>query len=257
VPPEKHAEAEKILRGYSAHMAALDGCFEKLLQTLERLNLAEDTIVVFTSDHGDMMLSQGLTTKLYPWDESLRIPFLLRYPKRLGWGGAQIQAPLNQPDIMPTLLSLCELNIPSGVQGIDRSAELLGRQPKHEIPPALLLLPVPITEARRYGIAEYRGIRTTRHTYVRSIHGAWLLYDNQPDPYQMHNLIGQSGQAGLRRELDRLLNHRLRELNDDFLPAKAYIEQAHVGHYKEVNVPIGYVKSPWGDWESTLKGAAS
>ena len=53
---------------------------------------------------------------------------------------------------------------------------------------ALISLPVPITEARRYGFAEYRGLRTERYTYVRSIHGPWLLYDNQADPYQMHNV---------------------------------------------------------------------
>ncbi len=104
VPPDKRPEADKILRGYYAHMAALDDCLARLLATLDRRGIAEDTIVVFTSDHGDMMLSQGLTTKLYPWDESVRIPFLVRYPRKLGRKGRRIRAPLNMPDIMPTLL---------------------------------------------------------------------------------------------------------------------------------------------------------
>ena len=51
------------------------------------------------------------------------------------------------------------------------------------------------TEARKYGFAEYRGLRTTQHTYVRSIHGPWLLYDNAADPFQMRNLIGKTGGA--------------------------------------------------------------
>ena len=72
VPPEHREEAIQTLRGYYAHMAALDDCVERLLGTLERSGTAENTIVVFTSDHGDMMRSQGLTTKLYPWDESVQ-----------------------------------------------------------------------------------------------------------------------------------------------------------------------------------------
>jgi hypothetical protein len=112
---------------------------------------------------------------------------------------------------------------------------------------------VPITEARRWGFAEYRGLRTVRHTYVRSIHGPWLLYDNQKDPYQMHNLCGKAEQKALQRRLDRLLDARLRDVHDDFLPAADYVKKAGVGHYREVVTPAGHTRSPWSDWESTLK----
>jgi arylsulfatase A-like enzyme len=259
VPDEQHGAARAILRGYSAHIAALDACFDKLLRTLERLNIADDTIVVFTSDHGDMMLSQGLTTKLYPWDESIRVPFLVRYPRKLGRRGAKITTPLNYPDIMPTLLGLADLKIPDGVQGFDHSSQLGPQKAnsKQVFPPGLLTLPAPITEARRYGIAEYRGLRTERYTYVRSIHGPWLLYDNAADPYQMHSLIGQASQRDLQNQLDHALNKQLKDISDEFLPAKEYIQRANVGHYKEVNVPVGHIHSPWGDWESTLERARS
>src|SRR5207244_3648615 len=121
VPADKRQQAIANLRGYYAHMAALDDCFDRLLTTLDRAGIAEDTIVVFTSDHGDMMLSQGLTTKLYPWDESIRVPFLLRYPRKFGRRARRIQTPLNSPDIMPTLLALCGLAIPDSVEGSDLS----------------------------------------------------------------------------------------------------------------------------------------
>jgi hypothetical protein len=100
VPLGKPTEAEVILRGYYAHMAAVDDCLARLLAQLERQQIAEDTIVIFTSDHGDMMLSQGLTTKLYPWDESLRVPFLLRYPRKFSFSrsGRRMKTPLNIPD---------------------------------------------------------------------------------------------------------------------------------------------------------------
>ena len=117
---------------------------------------------------------------------------------------------------------------------------------------AFLNLPVPITEARRYGFAEYRGLRSERYTYVRSIRGPWLLYDNLRDPYQMHNLCGQPEHKDLQARFDKALDAALRRRKDDFLPAAEYIRRAGLGHYGEVNVPVGRQRSPWGDWDSTL-----
>jgi len=252
VPEDKRQEAADILRGYYAHMAALDGCFDRLLQTLERAGAAEDTIVVFTSDHGDMMLSQGLTTKLYPWDESIRVPFLLRYPRKLGRKGRRIPMPLNSPDIMPTLAAMCGLAIPDSVEGRDWSGLIAGSSGPPPDAAAFLNLAVPITEARRYGFAEYRGLRTARYTYVRSIRGPWLLYDNERDPFQMHNLCNRSEHRDLQSRLNRALDAALMQRKDEFLPAAEYVKRAGVGHYQEVNVPVGRHPSPWGDWDSTL-----
>ena len=240
VPEASRAAATEMLRGYYAHMAAVDECIDRLMKTLDRVGIANDTIVVFTADHGDMMLSQGLTTKLYPWDESIRVPFLVRYPKNLK--PTTVRTPLNAPDIFPTLLGLAGLPVPDSVEGVDL---LRGQEADRG---TLLSLPVPITEARRYGIAEYRGLRTRQYTYVRSIKGPWLLYDNVADPFQKKNLVG----TGLRAGLDRQLDAELKRRKDDFLPAARYIDRAGVGHYGEVNVKVGHHVSPWGDWESTL-----
>ena len=192
------------------------------------------------------MHSQGLTTNSIR-DESIRVPFLVRYPRMLGRRGRRIRTPFNSPDIMPTLLRLADLRVPDSVQGRDGF-----RAPGSERG-TLISLPVPISEARRWGFAEYRGLRTERHTYVRSIRGPWLLYDNETDPYQMHNLCGQAAHKALERRLDSLLDARLREVHDDFLPAAEYVKRAGVGHYREVNANVGHVRSPWGDWESTLQ----
>jgi arylsulfatase A-like enzyme len=247
VAPDKRERAVTDLRGYYAHMLALDDCFARLLGALDRAGIADDTIVVLTSDHGDMMHSQGLTTKLHPWDESIRVPFLVRYPAKLGRKGRRIRAPFNSPDIMPTLLRLADLKVPDSVQGRDGFAAPAGERG------ALISLPVPITEARRWGFAEYRGLRTERHTYVRSIHGPWLLYDNETDPYQMRNLCGKAEHKALQQRLHRMLDASLREVHDDFLPAAEYVKRAAVEHYREVNSAVGHVRSPWGDWESTLR----
>jgi arylsulfatase A-like enzyme len=113
------------------------------------------------------------------------------------------------------------------------------------------MLPVPITEARRYGFAEYRGLRTERYTHVRSINGAWLLYDNRADPYQMHNLVKTGAARGLRSVLDRQVDAELRARHDDFLPANEYLARTGLTHYKEAHVSVGHAVSPWEDWEST------
>jgi len=252
VPKDSQKAATDDLRGYYAHMAALDDCLDRLLQTLDKTGLADDTVVVFTSDHGDMMLSQGLTTKLYPWDESIRVPLLVRYPRKLGSKGRLIATPINSPDLMPTLLGLCGIAIPGSVEGTDFSGVIFGSKPVPRDASAFINLPVPITEARRYGFAEYRGLRTERYTYVRSIKGPWLLYDNERDPYQMHNLLGRSEHRDLQSRLDKELDATLKRRKDDFLPAAEYAKRAGVSHYQELNVPIGRHPSPWGDWDSTL-----
>src|SRR5437763_44 len=75
-----------------------------------------------------MMRSQGPTTTLYPWDESVRVPFLLRYPKRFGAKARPVSAPLNSSDILPTLLGLCGLPVPDGVEGTDLSRVAEGKE---------------------------------------------------------------------------------------------------------------------------------
>ncbi len=255
VPQEDADAAAEDLRGYYAHIAALDDCFARLLQVLEETGTADDTVVVFTSDHGDMMGSQGLSAnqKHYPWEESIRVPLLIRYPAMLGPGGTRSSALINSPDIMPTLLGLCGISIPEGVQGTNFfSSEIAAELPTTS---AFLNLPVPFWDARTHGIAEYRGVRDTQFTYVRAISGPWLLYDNLNDPYQMQNLCGKPEAQDAQSRLDAELDAWLEALGDEFLPAGDYIDRDSLGHYFEVNVPIGQTQSPWGEWESTIPDA--
>jgi hypothetical protein len=78
---------------------------------------------------------------------------------------------------------------------------------------------------RRLGGKEYRGLRSTRYTYVRDLNGPWLLFDNAADPEQRHNLVADPGHAALQAEMDALLFRKLRERNDEFLPGDRYIKK--------------------------------
>ena len=159
-----------------------------------------------------------------------------------------------------TVLGLCGVAAPDGLEGTDFPGAAAGSEQAPGLAHrrgARLSLPVPITEARRFGFAEYRGVRTEEHTYVRSIHGPWLLYDNRGDAYQMHNLCGQAAARETQTQLDGELDAMLKQRGDDFLPAAEYVKRAGVGHYREVNQPVGHTRSAWGDWESTDRAAGS
>ncbi len=251
VPANLHDQAIADLRGYYAHMATLDDCLARVLQALDTAGVAGQTLVVFTSDHGDMMRSQSLRTKHVPWDEALRVPFLLRYPQKLGANERRIRTILNSPDIMPTLLGLTGLRIPDGVEGTDHSRICQGGAEPRESA-AFLQFPASYGEARSEGIGEYRGLRTERYTYVRSRSGPWLLYDNQTDPYQMHNLCNKKEHAHLQQTLDRDLDAQLKRHHDDFLPGTEYIRRFGYEHNREISITPHHIVSPWGDWQSTL-----
>ena len=224
VPPEMAAEAREWIAGYYAHCTALDDCLGGLLQTLEEEGLAENTIFVFTSDHGDMLGSQGEVKKQRPWEESIRVPFLLRWPRRFGLQGREIDALLDTPDILPTLLSLCEISVPGTVEGRDFTDAMEGDQdPSGDA--ALIYCPHPFGQfLRRDGGREYRGLRTRTHTYARDLNGPWLLYDNEADPFQLENLVDRPEVASLQAELESQLQLRLDERGDEFLPGETYVE---------------------------------
>ena len=225
VPEADRDKARQVLAGYYAHIAALDDCIGEILETLRQTGIERDTILVFTSDHGDMLYSHGGQKKQQPWDESIRVPFLLRYPALLGTKGKTIDVPINTPDIMPTLLGLSGLSIPETVEGTDFSGVVSGTSSATESA-ALIMCPSPFGQwTRARGGREYRGVRTRRHTYVRDRSGPWLLYDNEHDPHQLDNLCNKPEHAALQATLDVLLAKRLKETNDKFLSGWDYIKK--------------------------------
>jgi arylsulfatase A-like enzyme len=176
VPEEMKSRARKEAQGYYAHCTALDRCIGDLYKTLEETGTAENTIFVFTSDHGEMLGSQGQPPKRKqrPWDESIRVPFLLRYPAVCGHKGRPVKAPINTPDILPTLLTLAGIEVPGTVEGEDLSRFVLHRKTQEDRG-ALFMNVSPFDWPDRKA---FRGIRTSRYTYVCHPDGPWLLYDN-------------------------------------------------------------------------------
>ena len=223
VPEEFQDSARRVLAGYYAHATAIDHAFGNLIRSLDSLAISDQTLVLFTSEHGDMLMSKGVLKKQRPWDESIKVPMLIRYPEKLGNRSRRIKNPIGTPDLLPTLLGLSGVKIPESVEGRDFSIELLsGKDISSDA--ALIMLPVPFHEWRfGNGGREYRGIRTDRYTYAKDLKGPWLLYDNQTDPYQMNNLAGNPEFKELQDQMEKLLQKKLAERKDEFLPANDYM----------------------------------
>ncbi|MGI6379818.1 MAG: sulfatase [Anaerolineae bacterium] len=225
VPQEHTGRARRDLAGYYSHVSALDACMGDLLAALSEQRLLEDTIVVYTSDHGAMLGSQGLLTKQMPWDESILVPLIMRYPEMDTEHGRVIRAPFSTVDLMPTLLDMCGVGIPDSVEG--RSyAPLLRNEAPAPRDCALIACIQPFGSwGKIHGGREYRGVRTERYTYVRDLRGPWLLYDNAADPYQLHNRVGDPALSGVEGYLEEQLSCMLAECGDQFLAGEDYIRQ--------------------------------
>jgi len=225
VPESKADKAKEDLAGYYAHITALDDCMNEILVAINNAGIKDNTILVFTSDHGDMLYSHGFINKQQPWDESIKVPMLIRFPKAFGNKGKSIDLLIGTPDIMPTLLGLSNLNVPESVEGTDYSEVIKGKE--KDITEAVLIECVVPFHQWNYkkGGREYRGIRTKRYTYCRDLNGPWLLFDNQNDPYQLTNLVGRVEYRDVQVRLEKILEKKLIVRKDEFLPGDQYMKK--------------------------------
>ena len=203
------------LAGYNAHIEAVDREMARLVLCLEENGIADDTIIVYTSDHGEMLGAQNRTGKRLPHEESCRVPFIVRSPGAPA--GLKSDVLLGAIDIFPTLCGIAGIPVPDSCEGRDLSAAARGQPvdgPEHQF-----LMHVEKSNASggvNHTSPLFRGIRTARYTYACGEIGRWCLYDNQEDPYQRHNLADDSGRAGVMDELDGEVLDYLRRARDRY-----------------------------------------
>jgi arylsulfatase A-like enzyme len=207
------AVAKQWAKHYFAAVTGVDEQFGRILQCLKQEGLEDDTIVVFTSDHGEMMGSHNLMYKAQWYDEALLVPFIVRWPGKIKPGRDDLL--LSVPDVMPSLLGLMGIadRIPQSVQGTDYSGVMLGK-PAARPDSALYLHISPLAPQQGR-----RGLRTPRYTFVvrRAAGGQqFILHDNQKDPYQLKNIAGEN--AALVQELIKELNRWLARTGDPWAP---------------------------------------
>ncbi len=115
LPLKTEADWRRMIANYWGLCSLVDTHVGRILETLSECGLDEDTIVVYTSDHGDMMGSHRLLAKTVMFEEAARVPFLVRLPgQKRSW---RVRGPMSQIDIVPTLLDLLGQPIPEGLEG--------------------------------------------------------------------------------------------------------------------------------------------
>ena len=190
------------IRNYYAMITGVDEQFGRILQALDQQGLSEDTIVVFTSDHGNCLGIHDRISKMNAYEESLRVPFLIRWPGHIPC--RQNSLIFSVPDIYPTLMDLMGFatEIPPQVEGDSFAPLFLGQEMPSPAsptarPPGAPYMQIPFDHPTQ----GERGLRTDQYTLVRrKVTGqrgiriptdAVMLFDNLSDPYQMENIAGQ------------------------------------------------------------------
>lgn len=209
----------EMKRVYYAMVASLDEYIGKIMDKLDELGLRENTILVITSDHGEMFGEHGRVQKLIFYDAAARVPFLIRWPGKIKAGSVS-DICFNTPDIMPTLLGMMNLNIPEEVEGMDISRVIKGKKGKE---PEMAFLQGMGHTFQWIDGSEWRAVRDKQFTYARYlVDGKELFFDNINDPMQMVNLAKDpkySRQLNIRKEY---MKKKMIELKDEFMPCSWY-----------------------------------
>ena len=195
----------KNARNQYAMITGVDECFGRILKALKEAGYDKNTIVVFTSDHGDCLGRHNQISKNNPFEESIVIPFLIRWQGIIKPGKDDIL--LSVPDIYPTLLSIMGLKklIPKSVEGKDFSKIFLTREGQRPTSQFYMLIPCDDHSGGN------RGVRTHRYTMIinKNTDGSdkKFLYDNLHDPFQLENIAEKEVETvnGLKKELNEWL----------------------------------------------------
>lgn len=195
--PEKY---QATMRGHYRMISGIDNAVGRVLAELDRLRLAENTVVIYTSDNGVYMGERGLAGKWSHFNESLRIPLIVMDPRAPATQrGRVVSENVLNVDVAPTILSLADLSIPAAMQGRSLKPQLNGQ-----------------TDTGREdgflcehlwnfsSIPRWEGLRSSRYAYARyiDVQPAYeFLHDLHSDPDELVNLAGSAQHAGVLQEV--------------------------------------------------------
>jgi len=247
VTDDQAESAKNEAAGYYAHIAALDTSIGRLHEAIDEAQISDNTIFVFTSDHGEMMGSHGWwpTQKQVAWAESVKVPFLLQYPARYGNQKIVVDAPINTPDILPTLLAMADLPIATSIEGEDMTYAIDNDDAARD-KAALIMNACPFAG----DFDEYRGVYTRRYSYVETLDGPSMLFDMENDPLQTNNLVDIPEHEDLQNRMSLLLQRELEKAGDEFVPRQYYIDKWNYRLNEYGHIPYGFVE----DYETTESG---
>lgn len=207
VPVEHHARARKELAGYYGLCESLDHEMGRLMAFLNETGLHDNTLLIFTADHGELAGSHGKYRKGQPESESMQVPLMMQLPGRIV-AGTEPETLISSVDLMPTLLSLCNVSVPDSCVGSDLSGAVTseGTDPSVEsIYCEGKVSKAPDATASRQGPESrpWRSLVTQRYKLnVRADHSIVDgLFDLQEDPLELRNLANSVESRSLQSDL--------------------------------------------------------
>jgi arylsulfatase A-like enzyme len=203
---------QRYLQDYLACVQSIDDNVGRLLDWLDQNGLASNTVVIYTSDQGFFLGDHGLYDKRFMYEDSIRMPFLVRWPGTAQAGLVQEGMAIN-PDFAPTFMDLAGLKTPPDMQGRSLLPLLKGEPPAGWRTSYYYRY---YHDPGDHNTRAHYGIRTMTHKLICFWKkDQWEFYDLTKDPYELHNLYNDPAQqesvAKLKRELFRLKQ----EVKDD------------------------------------------
>jgi arylsulfatase A-like enzyme len=219
------AAYQKYLKDYLRTVAGIDDSVGALWQELELQGVLDDTLVIYTSDQGMFLGEHDYQDKRWSFEESLRAPFLVRYPRELTAGAVEAHL-MDNTDIAPTLLDFAGVAVPLEMQGHSCRDMLAGKAGAWTRD--AIYFRYWMHRAHRHDNPAHYGLRTARWKLVfyyglpldaagaspEVTPAGWELYDMQHDPFELRNLYGDPAYAPVVRELTARLDEVKRECRD-------------------------------------------
>ena len=237
VPPQMVDFARREIADYYGCCTGLDAQMARLLDALDRFGIRDNTIVCYTSDHGDHLSSHGYgkpsdhwlhesmrASKATPYEESIHVPFVVRWPDAIP-AGVRSRAFFGAIDLVPTLLGACGIPLPDGLQGRDVSGVWQGgdapADPEHApggSESAYLQNMAHGWPNREGWVGRWRGVRTEHYTFARwyaNERGPWL-FNRSADPLEMVNLAHAAEARPAVEEMEERLHRWMEATRDPF-----------------------------------------
>lgn len=214
-PYNDEAKVQYMMANYYAFVTEIDDWVGKILNKLDELNLSENTLVIFVSDHGDMLGAHGMRGKFCFYEESVRVPFLMRYPGKIP-SGKTITTPVSIINIFPTILDYAGIkNIPS--DGYSLRGVMEGTaSPKYDFAISEWMSKQESVPSLMIRTEQWK-LMTTHRAGGKNVE---VLYDLVNDPNEMNNLLGTNPERFKYRDTAEALRSKL------------------AGYLKDVNSPL-------------------
>jgi arylsulfatase A-like enzyme len=226
---EKSWKYQRYIKDYLRCVASIDDNVGRLLDYLDEEGLAEDTVVIYTSDQGFFLGDHGWYDKRFMYEESLRMPFVVRYPKAIKPRSVNTDMILNV-DFAPTFLDYAGVEVPESFQGVSFRPLLEGQTPSDW--QDSMYYRYWMHRDRPHGVWAHYGVRTLKHKLIyyygealgqQGAHDEprppyWELYDLEKDPLELNNVYSDPAYAGVIPDLKAELRRLQEQVGDEPMP---------------------------------------